>query len=71
LRFHIPRILEHISAWHTLLPGDIVTLGTASSTKEWPMREADMNRLGGPVRIVFERIGTLENPVVRSADRTS
>lgn len=66
LRFKIPDVLEHITKWSTLYPGDVVTLGTASSTDKWPMMDADMTRFAGPVRIEIEKLGTLENPVIKT-----
>ena len=64
LRFQMPQCLEWISSVMTLHPGDVVTLGTASSTEEWPMLAADLRKYDWPVRITVDRIGTLENPVV-------
>ncbi|MGE3872448.1 MAG: fumarylacetoacetate hydrolase family protein [Parvibaculaceae bacterium] len=66
LRFKIPDVLSHISKWSTLYPGDVVTMGTASSTDKWPMLDADMCRFKGPVRIEVEKLGVLENPVIRT-----
>lgn len=65
LRFHVPQVIEHITKWSTLNPGDIVTLGTASTTTDWPMLDADISQLPGPVKIEIEKIGVLENPVVQ------
>ncbi|TSJ63969.1 fumarylacetoacetate hydrolase family protein [Starkeya sp. 3C] len=68
LRFTIPEVMAHITKWSTLSPGDIVTLGTASSTDQWPMLDADMRRFAGPIRIEVEKIGILENPVIKTYD---
>lgn len=64
LRFHIPQVLERISHFSTLHPGDIVSMGSASPSSDWPMREVDLYRDGGNVRISIEKLGTLENPIV-------
>jgi 2,4-diketo-3-deoxy-L-fuconate hydrolase len=66
LHYHIPRIIEWISTWSTLVPGDIVSVGTAASTDEWPMRDADIGAHGEPVTIEIEGVGTLINPVVNA-----
>lgn len=64
LRFKIPQVLERISHFSTLFPGDIVTMGSASPSADWPMREVDLYREGGKVSISIEKLGTLENPII-------
>ncbi len=65
LFFKTPEILEFLSHYLTLLPGDIVSLGTAlqKSASGGAVQNVDLNRLGGPVSVSIERIGTLTNTV--------
>lgn len=63
LRFKIPEVLERISHFSTLHPGDIVSMGTASPSQEWPMLEVDLFKEGGLVSVSIEKLGVLENPI--------
>ena len=56
LVFDIPRLIEHITAFTTLLPGDVVLPGTPEGVG--PMQPGDS------VSVTVEGIGTLTNPVV-------
>jgi 2-keto-4-pentenoate hydratase/2-oxohepta-3-ene-1,7-dioic acid hydratase in catechol pathway len=61
----IPELLAFLSSYLTLLPGDIVSLGTAlkQSAAGGAIQNVDLNRLGGPVSVTIERLGTLTNTV--------
>jgi 2-keto-4-pentenoate hydratase/2-oxohepta-3-ene-1,7-dioic acid hydratase in catechol pathway len=65
LMFKTPEVIEFLSHYLTLLPGDIISLGTAlqKSPKGRPVQNIDLNQLGGPVSVSIERIGTLTNEV--------
>ncbi|MGH8263919.1 MAG: fumarylacetoacetate hydrolase family protein [Steroidobacterales bacterium] len=65
LSFKTPEVIEFLSHYLTLLPGDIISLGTAlaKSAKGRPVQNIDLNQLGGPVSVSIERIGTLTNEV--------
>jgi 2-keto-4-pentenoate hydratase/2-oxohepta-3-ene-1,7-dioic acid hydratase in catechol pathway len=67
LTHKIPEVLAFLSSYLTLWPGDIVSMGTAlaKSTGGGAIQNIDLNRLGGPVSVVIEDIGTLTNPVVQ------
>jgi 2-keto-4-pentenoate hydratase/2-oxohepta-3-ene-1,7-dioic acid hydratase in catechol pathway len=67
LFFKIPQVLQFLSHYLTLLPGDIVSLGTAlrQSASGGAIQNVDLNRLGGTVSVSIERIGTLTNTVTR------
>jgi 2-keto-4-pentenoate hydratase/2-oxohepta-3-ene-1,7-dioic acid hydratase in catechol pathway len=67
LTHKIPEVLAFLSGYLTLWPGDIVSMGTAlnKSAGGGAVQNIDLNRLGGPVSVVIERIGTLTNPVVQ------
>jgi 2-keto-4-pentenoate hydratase/2-oxohepta-3-ene-1,7-dioic acid hydratase in catechol pathway len=60
-----PELLEFLSYYLTLLPGDIVSLGTAlqKSAHGGAIQNVDLNRQGGPVSVSIEGIGTLTNRV--------
>ena len=65
LFYKIPEVLEFLSSHLTLLPGDIVSMGTAlkKSAQGGAVQNIDLNKLGGPVSVTIEKIGTLANEV--------
>ncbi len=65
LFFKTPQVLEFLSHYLTLLPGDIISLGTAlqKAAGGAAVQNVDLNRLGGPVSVSIDRIGTLTNSV--------
>jgi 2-keto-4-pentenoate hydratase/2-oxohepta-3-ene-1,7-dioic acid hydratase in catechol pathway len=58
LVFGVPAVLAFVSRVMTLMPGDLVVLGTPSGVG--PLQEGDL------VQVVVEGVGTLENPVVEA-----
>ena len=72
--FKVPELLQFISSYMTLEPGDLVSMGTAlkKSARGGAVQNVDLNRLGGPVSITIDRIGTLTNIVahIDAASRT-
>ena len=66
LFYKIPEVLEFLSNHLTLLPGDIVSMGTAlkKSAQGGAVQNIDLNKLGGPVSVTIEKLGTLTNDVV-------
>ena len=65
LFFKVPEVIAYLSGFLTLLPGDIVSMGTAlKSGGGGAVQNIDLNRLGGPVSVEIEGIGLLSNPVV-------
>ncbi len=66
LFFKIPEVLAFLSRYVTLWPGDIVAMGTAlkKSASGGAVQNVDLNKLGGPVSVTMEKIGTLSNTVV-------
>jgi hypothetical protein len=55
-------------AARNLTAGDraaVQRFASAKSTGGGAIQNIDLNRLGGPVSVVIDRIGTLTNPVVR------
>jgi 2-keto-4-pentenoate hydratase/2-oxohepta-3-ene-1,7-dioic acid hydratase in catechol pathway len=68
LFYKLPEVIEYISAYLTLLPGDIVSLGTALKSAEGgaAVQNIDLNRLGGSTAVEIEGVGRLTNPVTRA-----
>ena len=67
LTHKIPEVLEFISGYMTMLPGDIVSMGTAlkrvSGKNGRAVQNVDLRILGGPISVSIEKIGTLSNTV--------
>lgn len=65
LFFKLPQVIEFLSSYMTLLPGDIVSLGTAlkKGAGGAAVQNVDMNSLGGIVSVEIEGIGRLSNGV--------
>lgn len=64
--FHkVPEVLAFISEYMTLLPGDVVSMGTALKRAGGgkAVQNVDLYQLGGPVSVTIEKIGTLSNTV--------
>jgi acylpyruvate hydrolase len=60
--FDIPTLIEHISQFTTLEPGDVIATGTPSGVGHF--REPPVYlKPGDRVRVEIESIGSLENPV--------
>lgn len=66
LTHKIPEVIEFISGYMTLLPGDIISMGTALKQVNGTGRavqNVDLLVLGGPVSVTIEKIGVLSNTV--------
>jgi 2-keto-4-pentenoate hydratase/2-oxohepta-3-ene-1,7-dioic acid hydratase in catechol pathway len=63
LRFSVPTVLAHLSAYMTLEPGDIVHMGTAVKSYLPTLRSHDMRKKHGDSTVEIESIGRLVNPV--------
>lgn len=66
LTHKIPEVLEFISGYMTMLPGDIVSMGTALKRVTGngrAVQNVDLRILGGPISVSIEKIGTLSNSV--------
>lgn len=66
LFYKVPKVLEFLSQYMTLIPGDVVSMGTAlkrSAPGSRAVQNVELNKLGGPVSVTISAIGTLENPV--------
>jgi 2-keto-4-pentenoate hydratase/2-oxohepta-3-ene-1,7-dioic acid hydratase in catechol pathway len=61
--------ISFISRFQTLMPGDVISMGTAlhpAGEAAKPLSTFDLNKLGGPVTVSIDGLGTLENPVRRN-----
>jgi 2-keto-4-pentenoate hydratase/2-oxohepta-3-ene-1,7-dioic acid hydratase in catechol pathway len=69
LFYKIPEVIAFLSGYMTLLPGDVVSMGTAlnKAAQGGAVQNIDLNKLGGPISVSIERIGTLTNGVRRTA----
>lgn len=66
LTHKIPHVLEFISGYMTMLPGDIISMGTALKRVDGTgkaVQNVDLRVLGGPISVSIEKIGTLSNSV--------
>ena len=64
--YRVEEIIAYISRYHTLEPGDIISMGTAfrpSQKSNRALHAANFARIGGPCEISISQIGTLTNPV--------
>lgn len=66
LTHKVPEVLEFISGYMTLEPGDIVSMGSALKRvggNGMAVQNVDLRVLGGPISVSIERIGTLSNDI--------
>jgi 2,4-diketo-3-deoxy-L-fuconate hydrolase len=64
--YKVAEVVSFISQFHTLWPGDIISLGTAfkpGATRK-SIHMANFQKVAGPVEVTIEGLGTQENPVV-------
>ncbi|HEX7759360.1 MAG TPA: fumarylacetoacetate hydrolase family protein [Caulobacteraceae bacterium] len=68
--FKLPELLQFISRYMTLEPGDIVSMGTAlkPSARGGAVQNIDLNRLGGRISVTIDQIGELTNTVAHLHD---
>ena len=64
--YKVAEVVSFISQFHTLYPGDVVSLGTAfkpGATRK-SIHHANFQTVAGPVEVTIEGLGIQENPVV-------
>ena len=61
--FSVAELIEHISSYSTLEPGDVIATGTPSGVGHFRKPPVYL-RAGDTVRIEIERLGVQENPVI-------
>jgi 2,4-diketo-3-deoxy-L-fuconate hydrolase len=64
--YKVAEVVSFISQFHTLYPGDIISLGTAFKAGEnrKSIHHANFQTVAGPVEVTIEGLGTQENPVI-------
>jgi len=64
--YKVAEIISYISQFHTLSPGDVVSCGTAfkPAAGRKSIHHANLLKVGGPVEITIENLGTQFNPVI-------
>lgn len=64
--YKVAEIVSFISQFQTLLPGDIISCGTAfkPSKNRKSIHQANLQLTGGPIEISIENLGTQINPVI-------
>ncbi|WP_084651558.1 fumarylacetoacetate hydrolase family protein [Ottowia thiooxydans] len=62
-----PEVIEYVSRYVSLWPGDVISLGTAlkKSGGGGAVQNIDLFNSGGPVSVTIQKIGKLENRVKR------
>ncbi len=67
LFYKLPQVIEFLSSYMTLMPGDIISLGTALRRSGGGMAVQNVNlaQLGGEVSVAIAGLGTLSNHVER------
>jgi len=66
--YSVPETIAFISRFHTLWPGDVISMGTAfrpSAGGKRSLHLANITALGGPVSVEITGLGRLDNPVVK------
>lgn len=65
LFFKLPQVIAFLSHYMTLLPGDIVSMGTAlkAGGGNKAVQNIPLHEKGGPVTVEIEGLGRLESPV--------
>jgi 2-keto-4-pentenoate hydratase/2-oxohepta-3-ene-1,7-dioic acid hydratase in catechol pathway len=65
LTFKTAEVIAFVSRYMTLVPGDVISMGTAlaASPSGGAVQNIDLNRLGGVVTVEIEGLGSLSNGV--------
>jgi 2,4-didehydro-3-deoxy-L-rhamnonate hydrolase len=64
--YKVAEVVSFISQFHTLMPGDVVSLGTAfkAGAGRKSIHQANFQTVAGPVEVGIEGLGTQENPIL-------
>ena len=60
--FRIPKIIEYVSTWTTLVPGDVLVTGTPGGVGSRRTPPIWMKK-GDKVEVEIDKVGILENPI--------
>jgi 2-keto-4-pentenoate hydratase/2-oxohepta-3-ene-1,7-dioic acid hydratase in catechol pathway len=64
--YQVAEVVSFISQFHTLYPGDVVSLGTAFKPGQGrkSIHTANLQTVAGPVEVAIEGLGVQENPIL-------
>jgi 2,4-diketo-3-deoxy-L-fuconate hydrolase len=64
--YKVAEVVSFISQFHTLHPGDVVSLGTAfkPAANRKSIHHANFQTVAGPVEVSIDGLGTQQNPVI-------
>jgi len=64
--YKVAEVVSFISQFHTLLPGDVISLGTAFKPGQGrkSIHHANLQTVAGPVEVAIEGLGVQENPIL-------
>jgi 2-keto-4-pentenoate hydratase/2-oxohepta-3-ene-1,7-dioic acid hydratase in catechol pathway len=64
--YKVAEVVSFISQFHTLHPGDVVSLGTAFKPGQGrrSIHTANFQTVAGPVEVAIEGLGVQENPIL-------
>jgi 2-keto-4-pentenoate hydratase/2-oxohepta-3-ene-1,7-dioic acid hydratase in catechol pathway len=64
--YKVAEVISFISYFHTLHPGDVISMGTAfkPAVSRKSIHHANFQTVPGPVEISIDGLGTQRNPVV-------
>jgi 2-keto-4-pentenoate hydratase/2-oxohepta-3-ene-1,7-dioic acid hydratase in catechol pathway len=64
--YKVAEVVSFISQFHTLYPGDVVSLGTAfkPGAGRKSIHQANLQSVAGPIQITIEGLGVQENPIL-------
>ena len=63
--YSVPEVIAYITRYHSLWPGDVISMGTAfrPGVAKRSLHTANITAYGGPVSVSITGLGTLVNPV--------
>lgn len=63
--YSVPEVIAYITRYHSLWPGDVISMGTAfrPGGAKRSLHTANITAFGGPVSVSITGLGTLVNPV--------
>lgn len=71
--FSVPEVIAYVTRYHSLWPGDVISMGTAfrPSQGKRSLHTANITAFGGPVSVSITGLGTLVNPVKKMDDKAA
>ena len=68
--YSVPEVIAYVTRYHTLWPGDVISMGTAfrPGAAKRSLHTANITAYGGPVSVSISGLGKLVNPVKKMPD---